>query len=100
MFTYGDHFGQLQGFLMAFGIPFTLVSPVTWTKVMHTGIDASLPAKKKSMLAFQRSAVNVTLIPPGCRVPHDGLVDAYLIAEWGRRHLNTSVAQAESENAA
>lgn len=89
MFNYGAHFGQLLGLLVAFNIPHTLVPPQTWTKKLHVGTK-SVDAKKRSLEACQRLFPGVNLIPEGCRKPHDGIVDALLIAEYGRRMLNGS----------
>lgn len=84
-FNYGTHYGELRGVLAALKLRHTLVRPVTWAKVLHAGTKASTP-KARSLEAAQR-------LQPGERwlatarssKPHEGLVDAYLIAEYGRR---------------
>lgn len=94
MFNYGQHFGEIVGMLIAFHLPYTLVPPRTWTKVMHAGIQLSNAdakqkgaPKKKSLIAVRRLFPHVNLVPPGKRVEHDGVIDALLIAEYGRRTL-------------
>jgi crossover junction endodeoxyribonuclease RuvC len=86
VFKFGEGFGLLQGLLVAHQIPFTLVTPQKWTKEMHQGIGGEMDPKKKSLIAVQRLFPGVDLRKSErCRVPHDGLVDALLIAEFGRR---------------
>lgn len=86
-FNYGVHFGELLGCIQALGIAHTLVPPRTWTKVMHAGCAAGEP-KERSLEAARRLFPSVNLVQPRCKKPHDGIVDALLIAEYGRRVLN------------
>lgn len=86
MFNYGVGFGRLLAWCEAFKVPFTLIPPQTWTKRMHKGCTGK-DAKAKSLIASKRLFPNEKFIPKGCRVPHMGLVDARLIAEYGRLHL-------------
>jgi hypothetical protein len=87
MFNYGMGFGQILGFVAALKIPYTLVQPRTWTKLMHMGTNGDEP-KKRSLEAVQRIFPTVNLLASSrCKKPHDGLVDAILIAEYGRRYL-------------
>ncbi len=88
MFNYGQHFGELLGVLWAYDIPHTLVPPRTWSKVLHAG-TAGTDTKKRSVEAAQRLYPNVRLSAGGERAkrPHLGIVEALLIAEFGRRQL-------------
>lgn len=86
-FNYGDHFGQLQGILIALRIPYTLVAPGTWSKVMLSGTKEKDKPKDRNITAAQRLFPGVNLVADGCRKPHTGMVDALLIAEYGRRSL-------------
>lgn len=85
MFNYGDGYGQLQGVLWALGIPFTLVPPAVWTKDMLLGVPANLEGKQRAAHAAHRLCPTERFLPPGSKAskPHDGLVDAFLIALWG-----------------
>ena len=84
-FNYGDHFGQLQGVLIALQKPYTLVGPARWTKELHIGCTGE-DAKAKSLQAVTRIFPTVDLIATErSRKPHEGLIDALLIAEYGRR---------------
>jgi hypothetical protein len=92
-FNYGTHYGELRGILMALGVTHTLVRPGVWTKTMHAGTGAG-PAKSRSLEAARRLLPGEAWRPEGGRgtKAHDGLVDAYLIAEYGRRQLAGAAA--------
>jgi hypothetical protein len=84
-FNYGDHFGQLQGILITMKIPYQLVTPLMWTRVMHVGCTGK-DAKAKSLQAARRLFPSVDLLATArSRVPHDGMVDALLIAAFGAK---------------
>lgn len=87
MFNYGVHFGMIQGAIAALNIPFTLLEPRRWTKAMHVGCTGD-SAKERSLMACRRlfPRFNVNRGVKKMR-PHDGIVDALLIAEYARRHL-------------
>lgn len=88
MFNYGDGFGQIKGILAAMRIPYTLVPPRTWTKVMHAGCDVGDP-KARSLEAVRRLFPNIELRRTDrCRNLDEGFIDALLIAEYGRRFLS------------
>lgn len=90
VFRYGEHYGKIQGILVALKIPHEAVHPSTWTKTMHAGTSI---AGKGRQQAKARSLEAATRLFPGrdlratpqSRKPHDGIVDAMLIAEYGRR---------------
>jgi hypothetical protein len=64
-----------------------LVAPQTWQKVMLAGTPGT-DTKQKALVAAQRLFPGVDLrASERCRKPHSGIVDALLIAEWGRRKL-------------
>ncbi len=93
MFNYGRDFGQILGVLISLHIKHYLIPPATWAKKMHVGVIRSLPAKVKSLQAAKRLKPLETwreeIGPWGIseskrKVAHDGFVDAYLLAEYGR----------------
>lgn len=86
MFSYAVGFGKLLGWLEAAQATYTLVAPVTWTKALHKGCTAK-EAKGKSLEAAKRLFPKVKLITGKGHVPHMGIVDALLIAEYGRRNF-------------
>ena len=84
MFNFGRNFGWLQGALMVMGIPFELVMPQKWKKVYGCTSD-----KNTSIQVAQRLFPNVDLRKtPKCKGPHDGICEALLMAEYGRRVYN------------
>lgn len=86
MFHYGTHFGELMGMLYALSLPFELVPPQSWTKTMHAGANKKDPPKVRSLASVQRLFPKANLLATSrSRKPHEGLIDALLIAEYGRR---------------
>ena len=86
MFTFGKFAGMIEGFLIALEIPYTAVPPQTWTKELHKGIEAKLDAKSKSYMAAARLFPKENwLASDRSKVAHSGIIDAVLLAEYGRR---------------
>jgi hypothetical protein len=87
--------GEAQGWnwlLEALRIPYALVSPRVWQKVMHAGTPGDDP-KQRSILAAQRLFPGVSLKrTTRCRTLSDGIAEALLIAEYGRRGRGQTVA--------
>lgn len=84
-FNYGRHFGELLGILH--NVPHTLVHPKIWTKAMHEGTTKA-DAKVRSLEAARRLFPNYDFRATSkCKKPHDGLIDAALIALYGWRKL-------------
>ena len=108
-FSFGGCFEGVKALCAAFKLPMTLVSPKDWQKEMHQGIPQQYkPAvkivtgkkagqmgkprkdpKKMSLMAVKRLFPHESLLrTPRCSKEHDGIIDAFLIAEYGRRKLN------------
>ena len=80
-------FGELVGILIAYGAKFELVPPQTWSKVMHIGATAEKP-KEKTRQVIKRIFPDVSFKifgHPKKIKEHEGLMDAAIIAEYGRR---------------
>lgn len=86
-FNFGKIYGILLMLLVSWEYRYIEVAPITWTKKIHQGIDKKLPSKKKSLLAFQTTYPDVDFRRGRQRVNPDGLIDALLIAEYGRIKL-------------
>jgi crossover junction endodeoxyribonuclease RuvC len=92
MFTTGFGFGLMQGLIAGLELPFTIVQAVTWQKTFFTGMAKG---KKEKGYTKGLAAIVCSRLWPGtewratdnCKKPHDGLCDAALIAEYGRREL-------------
>lgn len=73
--------------LTALCVPFEIVSPRKWQSDMFVGINRN-DTKAASALVAQRLRPDVDWrASPRCRKPHDGLTDAFCIAEYGRRRM-------------
>lgn len=84
MFNFGQNYGFIQGVLKAYNIPFELVPPQKWKKEFSVTSD-----KNTSIEVAKRLFPQVNLkATERCRKDHDGLAEALLIAEYGRRHYN------------
>ena len=81
MFNFGKSFGGVLGVLAAMGIQTELVSPQSWRKAI--GVQSG-----KGPVAdwAARRYPNARIILPGCRKPHEGMVDALAIAHYGDLH--------------
>lgn len=89
-FNYGKGFRTLEIAIYILKIPVTYVEPHTWTKVMLEGISKDMQPKIRNGLAVQRLLPHfVDGIPKGPKSGklHEGIVDALLIAEFGRRKM-------------
>ena len=83
-FNFGMNFGFIQGVLKAYGIPYELVTPQKWKKEFSCTSD-----KNTSIEVCKRLFPSVNLKATyRCRKDHDGMAEALLIAEYGRRHYN------------
>ena len=86
-FNFGMNFGFIQGVLKAYGIPYELVTPQKWKKEFSCTSD-----KNTSIEVCKRLFPNVNLkATERCKKDHDGMAEALLIAEYGRRHYNGQV---------
>jgi len=63
-------------------IPYEVVRPRIWQKVVLCGIEGA-DTKVKSVLKCQRRLPDLDLTPGKKRKPHDGLADAACMALYG-----------------
>ena len=84
MFNYGVGFGLWRMACVAANVPYTLVPPTRWKREMLAGMDRS--DKRSSIIRARQLFGDVSLRPtPKCRKDSDGMAEALLIAEYGRR---------------
>lgn len=85
MFNFGLNKGWILGMLYAYHIPTELVSPQKWKKMFSLNGE-----KQKSIECAMRLFPNANLYATSrCKKPHDGIAEALLMAEYGRRiHKN------------
>lgn len=96
-FGFGWINGAIEASLVALELPYTKVQPKRWQKEMWEGVRPVMkPGKKRptidtkptSLLAAQRLFPTVELRKsPKSTKPHDGIVDALLLADYARRHF-------------
>lgn len=86
MFKFGRVYGITEGLIVASGLPYTTITPQKWMNAMHEGMEKSLSTKTRSEIVSKRLFPDADLrATERSRVAHDGIVDALLIAEYGRR---------------
>lgn len=86
-FNYGRSCGMLE-ICAAYSLPYVLVHPKTWQATMHMGCDSKLKAKERSKQAVARrwpeyAQKGSQLWPSRCKKMHEGLMDAFLISQYG-----------------
>jgi hypothetical protein len=81
LISYGRFIGLLQGL----GVPFTPVRAREWKRMMLGG-RTGRSDKTDSIRRAQELFPGISLLAtPRCRKPHDGMAEALLILECGRR---------------
>jgi len=86
-FKFGRIFGMIEGILSGISAAYILVPPQRWTREMtrkYTGKDPKIRAKQAVVDLFPEIDLLAT---SRSKVPHSGLVDALLLAEYGRRNI-------------
>jgi hypothetical protein len=88
-FNYGRSFHAVELAVEQLGVPVTYVDPHVWTKTLLSGIDLRMKPKERSLVGLERLFPHlVSEIPKNRNGKLDeGIREALLIAEWGRRKL-------------
>jgi len=85
-FNFGAGWGLLRGICVGLHLPYTLVHPTTWKRVMCK--DMPKGTKDVAILVAKRLFPDVSLKRTARSTKDDdGLADALCIAEYGRRQL-------------
>lgn len=95
-FSMGYQAGSLEAMLIAEAVPYTMVPAKKWQEEMFQGVtelkkSGSKRRDTKAMaeVAAKRLFPHLDLtMTERARKPHDGLVDALLMAEYSRRKFN------------
>jgi len=88
-FSFGLGKGILMGLVSGLNIPYTLVNPKTWQKIAWEGVTKQSDNKKTSLIAAKRLFPEESfLATERSRVPHDGIVDAALMAYYIKLKIN------------
>ncbi len=84
-FSFGRGVGITESLCLAHGKPFQEVAPKQWQKISWQGINKVKDPKKNSLVAAQRLFPSYDfLATKRSSVPHDGIIDATLIAWYGK----------------
>ena len=82
MFSYGYGAGKIAGILEALGVPYRLVTPQAWKKLILAGTAKD---KTAAISYVRRWYPAIDLMPGKKRTPHDGIADAVCLAEWAKK---------------
>lgn len=100
-FQFGRVLGMLEALIAAFDIPVVLIPPKKWQKLCHQGVPFMKDnIKGMSLLAAQRlfpqykftTNESVFFATKRARTPHDGVIDAVLMAFYSKQTYNISNA--------
>lgn len=78
-------FGSIRGALAWGHLIYRPITPQSWQSKMLGKTEGQ--SKKLARQLAWKLWPGEDFIPPKCRTPHDGIIDAALIAEYGRTHL-------------
>ena len=85
-YVQGIGHGILRGMLFAVGLRYREVNPSMWQKVIYAGMSKNLNPKEKGELVFsQEYQLDKDEVFPEAKVSQEGLIDAFLIAQYGLR---------------
>jgi len=83
-FRFGWFYGQLIQVLDLCLFPYRRVEPKVWQRMIHEGIGGKLKPKDRSIIAYRQLFPHDPLPRhPKAKGPHDGTLDALLIAHYG-----------------
>jgi len=81
-FKFGKGCGIILGICTALDFVIIEPTPQAWKKAILAGTDKG---KGASIIVCENLFPKATLVQPRCRNPHDGVAEAILLAEYGRR---------------
>lgn len=85
MFSFGVSYGTVRGILGALGIPYQIVAAPTWMKEMLGHGRPAGESKQFALAASSRLFPGFNFVREGCRVAHEGMIDAALMAAYCAR---------------
>jgi Holliday junction resolvasome RuvABC endonuclease subunit len=86
-FTTGRGYGIIEGIVSALELPYEIVRPIDWQKVMFRGSPKGKGKALSKSIAQQLFPNETFKKSDRCKNLHDGLTDAVLIAEYIRRKI-------------
>lgn len=93
-FKLGEGYGALKGVLAALAVPYEVVRPAAWKKALGLPARKDTKARKAAAIELARSLFPDVELRKShrCRVAHDGIAEALLLAEHARRRWTGGVA--------
>ena len=83
-FVLGEQYGAIQGIVASSGFSYQIVRAQDWKKKVLIGYNQK--DKSGAIMYVKRKYPNLNLLASSqCRKPHDGMVDAICIAEYGEQ---------------
>lgn len=86
-FTTGKNYGVLLATFALYNIQIDYVGPQEWQKVRFEGLPKEADTKSKSILVFERTFPNVSLLVGRATNKHNGMADAANIACYGHHKI-------------
>lgn len=80
--AYMRDYGGILGILCALRLPHETVHPATWHRSVCGKREGD--PKARALEVVRQRLPTLQVVPPRCRVPHDGIVDAACLALWGQ----------------
>lgn len=87
-FSIGHGYGLMRGLVVGLGLPHTVVHPRTWQGVVFRDLPKDDTKVLASRVCGQLWPTYDFRATPKCKKMHEGICDAVLIAEYGRRTLS------------
>jgi hypothetical protein len=91
--TSGINFGRLTATIDLLPVKpnhLDFIHPRQWTATLFEGLPKAAKPKERSLRVFEAVCVKpsqANATPKSCRVAHDGIIDAALIAWWGSQNI-------------
>lgn len=86
MYSVGLGYGIFQGLLTGFDMEYTTVHPKTWQAEFQIRTNEEKTTKEQALAICEELFPDVNLLSSErATMPHKGIVDALLIAEYGKR---------------
>lgn len=97
MFNYGVGYGMLKGLVHGLKLPMMTLKPREWQRLVHQGSKDIGPKERSYVSALELYPTHNFLATPRSTKPHEGMIDAVLIAEACRRLIAQTPAHISLE---
>jgi hypothetical protein len=92
IFSHGRGYGILEGLVVGLGLKYELVHTLAWQNALTKGLPGD--SKSRAAMVAARLFPGLDLRPSvRARKGHEGIIDALLLAEYGRRRLGGEIVE-------